>query len=69
MLISVFKTSIKYKDLGKIEHALIKIDGIQRWNTDLADCDNILRVESNTDLSSQIIRTLFLEGYEIEELK
>lgn len=68
MIISVFKTSIEEKDLRNIESALIKISGIRRWNTDLEDCDNILRIESNKDLSNEIVKTLAKEGFEIEEL-
>ena len=69
MMVSVFKTSIKEKDLGNIENILIKISGIGRWNTDLEDCDNILRIESNKDLSNEIIKTLAQEGIEIEDLQ
>lgn len=69
MNISVFKTSIQEKDLKKIENALIKISGIKRWNTDLEDCDNILRIESNKDLSNEIIKTLAKNGFKIEELE
>ncbi|MDG1237657.1 MAG: hypothetical protein P8N69_01960 [Flavobacteriales bacterium] len=69
MVISVFKTSLEEKDLRNIENALIKISGIRRWNTDLEDCDNILRIESNKDLSNEIIKTLAKEGFEIEELE
>ena len=69
MVISVFKTSLEEKDLRNIENALNKISGILRWNTDLEDCDNILRIESNKDLSNEIIKILVNKGFEIEELK
>lgn len=69
MIISVFKTSIKEKDLGNIENVLNGISGIRMWNTDLEDCDNILRIESNKDLSSEIIKTLVKEGFKIEDLE
>lgn len=68
MIISVFKTSIEEKNLRNIENILVKIESIRRWNTDLEDCDNILRIESNKDLSTEIIKILAKEGFEIEEL-
>jgi hypothetical protein len=69
MIITVFKTSIEEKDLRNLENILIKISGIRRWSTDLEDCDNVLRVESDKDLSNEIIVILTNEGFKIEELE
>jgi hypothetical protein len=41
---------------------------IRKWNVDLNDCDNILRIEAN-DLSGKEVENILLSaGYYCEEL-
>ena len=58
-MVYVFKTSVKYnyqiKEIGFQLNSIIQID---KWNFDLQDCDNILRIEA-TNLDTQIICKLF----------
>ncbi len=54
-MVYVFKTSVKYKYQKKqIAFQLDNIIQIDKWNFDLSDCDNILRIEA-TKLDTQII--------------
>lgn len=68
MIISIFKTSIKENDLEKLKTVLFNINEIKNWNTDLEDCDNILRVESIKDITAEIIKLTAKEGIEIKAL-
>jgi len=69
MIISVFKTSIKEKDIINLSPALNKLQDLSRWNTDLDDCDNILRIESHSDIAQKIINILSTQGLQCEELQ
>ena len=69
MTISVFKTSIQEKDLTQLLSLLNNLEDLRRWNTDLEDCDNILRIESNKDIANKIIRILSKQGIYCEELE
>ena len=69
MIISVFKTSIKEIDIINLSPTLNKLDGLSRWNTDLEDCDNILRVESYDDIAEEIKSILSKQGILCEELE
>lgn len=69
MIISVFKTSIKERDIINLSPALNKLEGLSRWNTDLEDCDNILRVESYDDIVEEIKSILSKQGFVCEELE
>lgn len=69
MTISVFKTSIQEKDLTRLPILLNSLTELTRWNTDLQDCDNILRIESNKDIANKIIRILGKQGIYCEELE
>ena len=66
----VFKTSVKKKrevcQLGPLLDRLINPSG--RWNFDLEDCDNILRVETPVIAPGLVIDTLREKGYWCEEL-
>jgi hypothetical protein len=58
-MVYVFKTSVKYKN--QIKELALQLDSIiqiNKWNFDLSDCDNILRIEA-TNLDTQIICKLF----------
>ena len=65
----VFKTSISSKDITCIKglmNDLMTID--DKWNVDLEDRDNILRVESSIQ-PIEIIRNLQQAGFACEELE
>ena len=68
-MILVFKTSTntkkKVKSLSPFLNNLLQIS---HWNFDLDDCDYILRVESQINVSEQIIRLLNDKGFECTEL-
>lgn len=66
----VFKTSVsnnvKVKRLTPYLNRLINKNG--RWNFDLEDCDNILRVETKNPDVFAISSLLQLQGFSCEEL-
>ena len=66
----VFKTSVEKKkeviQLSPLLDQLINPSG--RWNFDLEDCDNILRVETPIIAPGLVINTLKERGYLCEEL-
>ena len=66
----VFKTSVEKKNevsqLSPFLNQLINPSG--RWNFDLEDCDNILRVETPAVAPGHVINTLRERGYLCEEL-
>ena len=66
----VFKTSVeKKKEVIKLRPFLDQlINSSGRWNFDLEDCDNILRVETPAISSGLVISTLEDKGYLCEEL-
>lgn len=68
IIISVFKTSVSEKELVKLSSVLDNVDAILNWNTDLEDCDNILRIESKTIIADKVIRILHEIGFQAEEL-
>jgi len=69
MIISVFKTSLDEKDLVNVCIALNSFEGMTNWNTDLEDCDNILRIESHAFISYEIIRLFNELGIYCKELE
>jgi hypothetical protein len=69
MIISVFKTSTRKKDIINLSPVLNNLGGLSKWNTDLEDCDNILRVESHSDIVEDIINILSKQGLQCEELE
>jgi hypothetical protein len=69
-MILVFKTNISadsYKE--DINNILTSMNAITKWNFDHWDIDNILRVESNEDCSSEIIHHITKAGYICENLE
>ena len=66
----VFKTSVATR--AEIVKLKPKLDNLilqgERWNFDLEDCDNILRVESLTCNAEQVKEALQIAGYDCEEL-
>ena len=69
MIVSVFRTSIDPSDIANLSSIFDKIHAIHKWNTDLEDCDNILRIESYIDIADSIISILSEQGYHIDELE
>ncbi len=68
-MVYIFKTSIhNKKSIKQIKPHLNKLITISKWNFDLEDCDNILRIESPTDIVKTTIKTLNENGFECEEL-
>lgn len=58
VMTSVYKTTIREDDLPFIKSALDNFEKIINWNTDLEDCDNILRIESQFSVESEVINAL-----------
>ena len=67
----VFKTSVttSYK-ANEVKPLLDNLmDTSEKWNFDLEDCDNILRVEAVSVKASTIIKNLEKAGFVCEELE
>ena len=68
-MILIFKTSVKdLKDIEVLKSELNKVPTMVRWNFDLEDIDNVLRVESIQDVSTEIVHVLNDKGFECEDL-
>ena len=67
--ILVFKTNIRLKkDLAILEKTLKENSLILHWSLDKDDIDKILRIESQTKNTSEIINAIKKAGYFCEEL-
>jgi len=64
----VFKTNLHHRDLKVIEPVLNAETKIIKWNVDLTDIDNVLRIESHVLHTDHVIKILINEGFECEEL-
>ena len=70
MEVLVFKTNLTDNTRVKDIESYLDVDPrIQRWNVDLKDCDNILRIESNGVAVTEVEKILFNAGYYCEELE
>lgn len=69
-MILVFKTNI-LADSNKADviSSLSSINAVKKWNFDHWDIDNILRVETIEDCSSEIIQHVTNAGYICENLE
>ena len=68
-MIYVFKTSIDSKRSVKLlTPHLNKLLAVSNWNFDLEDCDNILRIDSPTNIVKKTVKVLKSCGFECEEL-
>lgn len=67
--ISVFRTNIQAKDIITLSSIFNKMPSVLKWNTDLEDFENILRIESFEDIANTIINILSHKGFQIEELE
>lgn len=69
-MVEVFKTNVQLE-----EHATTLAEKLSllfpktKINFDLEDCDKVLRVEGNTFVSTKIIETLTLNGYDCSLLE
>ena len=70
MEVLVFKTNLTNPNrVHDVETSLDIHPNIFRWNVDLQDCDNVLRIEAN-DLSAKKIESILSSaGYYCEELE
>lgn len=70
MDILIFKTNLHSPELVNLAKPVIQnIRGISRWNVDMHDCDNVLRIESRA-LSPKEVESILQEaGYYCEELQ
>jgi len=69
MNILIFKTNIRFKkDLKKIMPFLDAHKLVIKWNVDRQDTDKILRIESTSGDTFEIIKTIKEAGYHCEEL-
>ncbi len=67
--ILAFKTSIRFKkDVKKLEQMLNQFIGNKRWNIDLDDIDKVLRIETETLTTQDIVHVINQAGYFCEEL-
>jgi hypothetical protein len=64
--ITVFKTSVSTpKEVAKLRSSLNRLfENDERWNFDLEDRENILRVESAAHKANQVINVLNTSGYQ-----
>lgn len=69
MQVLVFKTNLtNARHVGKVKPYLAAHPQIQRWNVDLQDCDNILRIETEQLPPVEVKKILLKAGYLCEEL-
>ncbi len=69
MNILIFKTNLESPELiNRAKPLLQNLQGINRWNVDMHDCDNVLRIEA-IELSPRSVEQILQEaGYYCEEL-
>ena len=67
--IQVFKTSVQRPShISLLRHNLDKLVESGRWNFDLYDCDNILRIQTTGNITAEVISLLTVNGFTCEEL-
>lgn len=70
MQILVFKTNLtNAKRISDVEPSLDVHPGIYQWNVDLNDCDNVLRIVSNSIAPTEVENIVLSAGYYCEELQ
>ncbi len=68
-MILVFKTSVKdEKDIKNLQKDLNEFSEITKWNFDLEDIDNVLRIESMRDVTQELVDILADKGFDCEDL-
>ena len=69
MQILVFKTNLDAQRIMEIKPSLDIHPQIYQWNVDLKDCDNVLRIKTESALAKEIEGILVNSGYYCEELE
>jgi hypothetical protein len=54
-IISVYKTSTSPENVNRLQEVLDNFTKISKWNIDLEDWENILRIESQFSIEKKII--------------
>jgi hypothetical protein len=68
-MIFVFKTNVSPDDLETLQPLLDKHLPNSKWNFDLEDCDNILRIDSVNEITQPTIKILKDNGFDCQELE
>jgi len=69
-MIYVFKTSVETtRQVKKLKPHINKMLPGEKWNFDLDDCDNILRIDSGENIVFKITELLKSHQYHCEELE
>ena len=69
-MIFVFKTSVKTTtEVRQLKPQINNLTGAEKWNFDLLDADNILRIDSKENIVQKITAQLHLHNFYCEELK
>jgi hypothetical protein len=67
--ILIFKTSINtYDDKLMVKPLIEKMVDKNSWSVDLTDCDKVLRICADKDITEKIIRSVNVKGYACELL-
>ena len=70
MEILVFRTNIVTQEQKRLLGSLMsRHPDIQRWNVDNWDIDNVLRIESHSDCSNNVVDSLNQAGLKCEPLE
>ncbi len=70
MQVLVFKTNLtNLYHVSKVEPVLATNPQVQRWNVDLLDRDNVLRIETEQLQPVEVENLLWEAGYYCEELQ
>lgn len=67
--VHVLRTNIDtLSAMAEVSNLLNGISSIHRWSIDIEDIDNVLRVESESLTTKELIETLQQAGYSAEDL-
>jgi tRNA G26 N,N-dimethylase Trm1 len=68
-MVLVFRTSVSSKQkIRQLKSVFEQRFAVIKWNFDLEDCDKILRIETNENISLKVVSTLQNMGFECSEL-
>ena len=62
-MVLVFKTSLEKKQEQKVRNILSEFDEINKISFDFDDCDKVLRIESEHDITTEV--EVLLRRYDI----
>ncbi len=65
----MFKTDVEPWQEDLVRNLLKDFQGISQLDLDFEDCDHILRIESDSNLSPIIQSLMRSKGYQIQELE